>query len=69
MHGKLQVRAAQARNEMILPGSDGPFRSIAAAHVGWDQLVLNLVGLVIGFHGIGGFIVDPMYSWMEPTIL
>ena len=65
MHEKLRVRAAQARNEMILPGYDGQSHCIASVHVGRDQLVFYMVGLVVGFHGIGGFIVNPMELWIE----
>ena len=60
MHEKLKVRAVQASNEMIFPGSDRPFRSITSLRVRWDQLVFNLVGLVLDFHVIGGFIVKTM---------
>ena len=65
----MEVSAAQASDKMVLPGSDGLFRSVASVHVGQDQLVFNLVGLVVGFHGIGGFVVETMDLWMETATL
>ena len=42
---------------------DGAFSGIALADVGWDKLVVALVGFDSGAEGCAGFIVEDVDDW------
>lgn len=49
MHQEFWIGAAHASHEVVLPYLYGPFSRIPLVHLGWHQLVINAVHLVIFF--------------------
>ena len=60
MEGKVWVRSAQARDEVILEGPDGPFRSISPVDTGGGKLEIHILVVHELFEDGGGFVVESL---------
>ena len=57
MHGKSAISAAESGDEVIFPGANGSFGSVATMDMRWYQLVVDVIDLIEFFKEVGCFIV------------
>jgi len=53
-------QAAEASNQMIFEGADGPFGRVPAVDARWYQLVLDANGRHVSFEYVRAFVVEPL---------
>jgi len=59
------VHAAQAGNEIVFEGLDGPFGSIVTMDVGWDKLKVNIFCSQEVLKGLQCFVVKVLQFGVE----
>lgn len=67
MEWKVFVDTTKAGNEVILPGADGAFGSIAAVQAGNNELVVDVLLGQVEFEFCGAFIVKSVVGWAEAS--
>jgi len=53
---------------MGFEGADGTLGSVATVHVGWDQLIVNILIGEEGLKGAGCFIVETLEFWAKTDL-
>ena len=67
MHREVGVSDTETGNKIVFKVYDGIFRCIALINMWWYNLIFNGVVVIECFHGIGGFIFEPVYFWLETS--
>lgn len=65
MEGELGVHTAEASNQVILEGPDGPFSGVAPVNSRGDKLVVNFNIGHVGLENVGALIVQALETRSE----
>jgi hypothetical protein len=69
MEREVRISGAKAGNEVIFPGANRAFGSIAAVNAGGSELEVNVLSGHVGLKSVGSFVVESLEFWAEATRL